>query len=293
MTLGRNYVVISPVRNEEEHLPRTIDSMLAQTVRAQRWVIVDDGSSDRTGSIAQAAAARHSWIKVLHRSDRGVRKAGGGVVETFYEGYATVEGLEYDYLIKLDGDLSFEPDYFERCFQQFEARPGLGIAGGTICRATEEGPEPESRIDPRFHVRGATKIYRQDCWRGIGGLIQAPGWDTLDEVKANMLGWETATLSDINAIHHRPTGAAYGIWNDMVKGGRANYIAGYHPVFMTIKCMKRLFDPPYLIGGTGLFWGYLLSALKRTPQVPDDELIKYFQAQQMRRLFFRKSLWSQ
>jgi glycosyltransferase involved in cell wall biosynthesis len=292
MNTEPHYVVVTPVRNEEKYLPLTIESMAAQTLRPMKWIIVNDGSTDHTGKIADDAAKAHPWIQALHRADRGFRQAGGGVVDAFDEGYRRVENQRWDYLVKLDGDLSFEVDYFERCFARFDETPCLGIAGGTICSATPRGIEVESKIDPRFHVRGATKIYRAACWQAIGGLIHAPGWDTLDEVKANMLGWSTQTLPEMKVIHHRPTGAAYGTWKDRVKGGTANYISGYHPLFMVIKCMRRSIERPYLFGSLALLFGYLKARMNGTARVDDRALIHYFQQQQMRRLLGKKSLWS-
>lgn len=292
MDKTRNYVVVSPVRNEEKHLALTINSMVAQTIRPLSWVIVNDGSRDDTGRIAEQATDANPWIKVVNRPDRGFRQAGGGVVEAFYEGYRLIENLSWDYVVKLDGDLSFAPDYFEQCFIEFERDERLGIGGGTICCRVGEIIEPEAKADPRFHVRGATKIYRSTCWHRIGGLIAAPGWDTLDEIKANMLGWATYTLSDVKVLHHRPTGAAYGTWNDRVKNGMANYVSGYHPLFMLLKCARRMTAEPYVVGGLGLLFGFVKGYLKRIPQVEDRALIGYLRQQQMNRLLGRKSLWN-
>jgi poly-beta-1,6-N-acetyl-D-glucosamine synthase len=286
------YVVISPVRNEQSHLLLTVQSMANQTAKPTCWVIVDDGSTDATGHITEEAARSHAWIKVVHLEDRGFRKPGGGVVDAFYEGFPLVANYPWEYIVKLDGDLSFEPAYFEKCFMHFRSNPRLGIAGGTICSAHGPLIEPESRVDPKFHVRGATKIYRKACWQEIGGLIHAPGWDTLDEVKANMLGWSTSTLPDINVIHHRPAGAAYGLWKDRVKGGVGYYTIGYHPVFMLLKCLRRMAEKPYIIGGCGLWFGFLKGHVRRFPRVRDRALIKYFRQQQLNRMLGRKSLWS-
>ena len=121
----------------------------------------------------------------------------------------------------------------------------------------------------------------------------AAGWDTVDELKANMHGWTTLTFPEIRLVHHRPTGEAYGTWADWVKNGRANYVAGYHPLFMAVKCLKRLADQPYVIAACGLFWGYLAALLRRVPRVDDPDLIRYFQRQQMNRLLRRRSLWDQ
>jgi poly-beta-1,6-N-acetyl-D-glucosamine synthase len=287
-----SYVIVSPTRDEEKYLQFTIDSLAAQTVRPRLWVIVNDGSGDRTADIANSAALQYHWIRVVHRLNRGNRQAGSGVMEAFYDGLALLDSIRWDFLIKLDADVSFGSDYVQRCLKRFDSDSKLGIGGGTVCRKTETGKlEPESKIDPAFHVRGATKIYRKECWEQIGGLIRAPGWDTVDELKANMLGWKTLTFPDIPLEHHRPTGKAYGTWNDLVKGGRGNYIAGYHPVFMTVKCLRRLFCKPYFIGGCALWMGFMKAYLRRAPQVPDPQLIRYFHKQQLNRLLFKKSLW--
>ena len=165
MSKQTSYVVVTPARDEAKYIPLTIESLAAQKIRPTNWIIVNDGSADETGQIAEEAARLHGWIKVINRVDRGFRKAGGGVVDAFYEGYRCVEHDYWDYVVKLDGDLSFAPDYFEKCFQHFEQAPRLGIAGGTVCRSVEGVLEVESKRDPKFHVRGATKIYRRKCWK--------------------------------------------------------------------------------------------------------------------------------
>ena len=131
--LNANYVIISPVRDEEAHLRSTIRSMAAQTVRPREWIIVNDGSSDDTAKIIDNAAARNTWIRAVHRADRGFRKSGGGVVEAFNEGLAALETTDWEFIVKLDGDLSFDSTYFEKCFRRFADEPALGIGGGMIC----------------------------------------------------------------------------------------------------------------------------------------------------------------
>lgn len=286
-----SYAIITPVRNEQDHLPRMIDSVVAQTIRPQSWIIVNDGSTDRTREIADHAAKTHPWIQVIHRQDRGFRKPGGGVIDAFYEGYTLLGNLDWNFLVKLDADLVFAADYFQSCFEKFEKNPKLGIGGGLICR--KEGPSlvVESRGDPAFHVRGATKIYRRACWNAIGGLVKAPGWDTIDEVKANMTGWQTYTFNDLPLHQLKDTGSADGAWPNWVKNGRANYITGYHPLFMAAKCLKRVFTPPLVVGASGLAWGFVSGYLKRIPRVNDTAMIQYIRREQMKKLTMRPSLW--
>lgn len=283
------YVVITPVRDEAKHLEKTILSMLAQTVRPHEWIIVDDGSTDGTGEIADRYARKHSWIKALHRKDRGFRKSGGGVIEAFNAGYAAIATSEWDFLVKFDGDLSFAPTYFEQCLRYFAAEPALGIGGGDVYH--DIGGSLVLEKNPRFHVRGATKIYRRACWDAIGGLIQAPGWDTLDEVKANMLGWKTRCFPDLKLIHHKYTGSADGSWGNWVKNGRGAYISGYHPAFVIVKSIRRAFEKPLLIGGLGLLYGFVSSFFLGVPRVEDKALITYLRKQQLNRLLLKESIW--
>ena len=283
------YIIVTPARDEEEHIEKTILSVVQQTVRPTQWIIVDDGSRDKTGSIIDSFAASYPWIKPVHRSNRGFRQAGRGVINTFYDGYEQIDAPGWGFIVKLDADLSFAPDYFECCFEEFAKDPGLGIGGGGIWHQQDGGLKLEP--NPTFHVRGATKIYRRECWEKLGGLLRAPGWDTVDEVKANMLGWTTRTFPDLAVLHWRFTGAADGAWRDCIKNGRANYFAGYHPVFMLFKCMRRLGVRPYIIGACGLFWGFLSSYVQGVAQVTDNDLIKYTRKQQMRRLLFQESIW--
>lgn len=284
------YVVVSAVRDEEANIGNLIESVLRQTMRPIEWVIVDDGSHDRTADIARKYAETEPWIHVLRRKDRGFRRSGGGVMEAFYDGFASLRSADWDFLVKLDGDLSFSEDYFQRCLRRFANNPKLGIGGGVIAYAADGGGL-RLEVTHAFHVRGATKIYKRQCWSEIGGLIVAPGWDTLDEVKANMLGWQSRTFDDIPIIQHRQTGAADGSWKDNFKNGRANYICGYHPLFMMLKCVKRIFQRPFLVGSAGLAAGFLTGYLKGLPQVADRDVIRYLRQQQMQRLRFKQSIW--
>jgi biofilm PGA synthesis N-glycosyltransferase PgaC len=140
-------------------------------------------------------------------------------------------------------------------------------------------------------IRGATKIYRKACWNTIGGLLPVPGWDTIDEVKANSCGWTTRSFPNLHLVHQRDTGAADGLWPTLVKYGRANYICGYHPLFMIGKCLKRLAQRPYFIGSVGLVYGFLSGYLMKVSQVDDPSVIRYLRRQQMRRIFGRETMW--
>ena len=305
------YVVISPVRNEAEYLSRTMQSMVDQSVKPSQWVLVNDGSNDGTGDIIEDWASRHGWILAVHRLDedrfapgyrgqeneaagerrknRGKRAIEAKEIEAFLAGYERITVAEWEFLVKLDGDVGLGADYFEKCFAKFVADPNLGIGGGVICHQFRGGLKVEP--SPRFHVRGATKIYRRACWEQIGGVIRAPGWDTIDEVKANMLGWSTRSFPDLKVVHYRYTGGANGSWRNAVKNGLWSYISGYHPIYMLARCLNGLTKKPCVVGSVGLFWGFMSGYIWNIGQIEDRKIIRYLRKQQMRRLLRLNTIW--
>jgi len=283
------YVVVTPVRDEQDYLPLTIESMVRQTVSPQEWIIVDDGSKDNTWKIVQEAAKQHSWIRGVQRTDRGYRKWGAGIIEAFYSGFEALICRDWEFMSKLDGDLSFEPDYFESTFRKFRENPKIGIGGGVLYHY--ESGEKVLERHPVFHVRGGVKIYRKACWDAIGGLWVGPGSDTVDEVKANMLGWTSMSFTDIHMIHHRFTGASWGRWGGLVKDGKIDYVCGYHPLFVLAKSIVRLVRRPYIWGSVAHVYGYMIAHLQRIGRVDDPELIKYLRRQQLARLMGAQTIW--
>lgn len=250
---------------------------------------MNDGSSDRTGEIIDRYARDYSWIRAVHRKDRGSRKWGGGIIEAFYDGFHALTCSDWEFMSKMDGDLSFEPGYFEGALKKFKDNPKLGIGGGFLYHVDNGQRTLEEH--PTFHVRGGAKIYRRACWEAIGGLWVGPGSDTVDEVKANMLGWSTTSFGDLQIQHHRWTGASYGRWNGIAKDGITDYVSGYHPLFFLAKSIARAFRKPFIVSSLALGYGYLQACLRREPRVDDPEMIRYLRQQQMARLMGKKTIW--
>lgn len=221
--------------------------------------------------------------------NRGDRAIEAKEIIAFHRGFSRIRfGESWKFVVKLDADVGFAPDYFERCLREFASEPALGVGGGNVVNKIPEGIEKESH--PSFHVRGATKIYRRACWEEMGGISTAQGWDTLDEVKANNLGWRTRTFPDIEILHYRPTGAANGAWKNGVKNGMWSYQIGYHPIFLLLRSGRQLFRRPYLTGSAALVTGYCLAALSGKPKA-DIELAKYVRQQQWTRIAGKATMW--
>jgi len=190
--------------------------------------------------------------------------------------------------VKLDADLSFAPDYFERLLRKFEEDPSLGVGGGMLYQARPHGLVLERA--PLWHVRGATKVYRQECFSQIGGVEECLGWDTIDELRAEMNGWGTRSFEDVTAVHHRPTSSVGGLVRGTARLGRGSYYLGSDPVFMVARSVRRMLHPPYVIGGLAMFAGYCDAWLRGSSRYEDEELMSYLRGQQRRRLTLRKRI---
>lgn len=278
-----SYAIVSPVRNEAKYLERTIQSVVKQTQRPAEWVIVDDGSSDDTVKLAEAAAAQHPWIKVMRRANRGFREPGRGVVEAFNEGLAQLANKQHDFLCKMDGDLEFAPDYFETLLRAFAQRPGLGMASGATFLQRPDGKIIQEKVAPNFVV-GPIKLYRRACFEEIGGLEPHLGWDTIDVYRARMRGWETANFPELIVIHLRQMGTAKGIVWGKMKTGMGEYYYGSHPLFVVARCLYRMTERPYGVIGFSIALGYLRSLVRREPRMNDPQFVKFLRAEQLSRL---------
>lgn len=275
------YVVISPVKDEAAFIETTICSMIEQTKRPAIWIIVNDGSRDATEAIVQKYAQEYDWIRLVNRQDAGIRKRGKGVVEAFYTGFDTL-AEPYDFIVKLDGDVSFGPQYFELLLTQFANNPLLGIAGGGLY----ERPDGKTWVlyTTRDHVRGGTKIYRRECFEAIGGLVASMGWDGIDEWEALTKGWEVQSFLDPKIYHYRCTGAATGYLKSCIEQGHGAYRMGYHPLFMVARGIRRMTDRPYLIGGTAMIGAYFMAWLGKQEMLADPEVVHYIRQTQLKKL---------
>lgn len=269
-------LIISPVKDEAAYLSRTIDSMVAQTVRPTVWLIVNDGSTDETGAIADAAAARHPWIQVLHRPAGTQRRVGPGVVEAFYAGLALFDLDRFDYVCKLDGDLEFPPRYFEELLRRFDANPRLGTASGKAHVPVGDRFVLERTGDQFSH--GVAKLYRRECFEEIGGFVREVMWDGIDCHRCRMLGWEAVSYSDPElAIKHlRLMGSSFkSVYHGRVRWGRGQYFMGTHPVYIMAISAYRMAERPWVLGGLSLLYGYWKAAIERKPRYDDPEFRRY------------------
>ena len=250
------YVIISPVKDEERYIEATLRSVTGQTLKPVRWIIVDDGSRDGTVDIIHRYMSRFAFIHLVRNSNRERRKTGAPVIRAFNAGLAELGPVGYDFIVKLDCDLAFEPDYFERLLHHFRTHPGLGIASGVYFEKQPNGAWLEIRM-PAYHAAGACKVIRRECFEQIEGFIPSAGWDTVDEIRAMSRGWHTRHFRELPMQHLKPEGSGIGQLRTSFMHGEIFYLTGGSKIFLLLKTIRRVFQKPYLINAFSMLRGYL------------------------------------
>jgi poly-beta-1,6-N-acetyl-D-glucosamine synthase len=278
------YVLITPARNESAFIEKTLESMIAQTAPPLRWVIVDDGSTDRTAEIVQRYAKRHPWIEMIRRPRRLERNF-AAKVHAFNTGLDRVKSLQFEAIGNLDADVSFGPDHFEFLLQKLVEDPALGVTGTAYSQtgfdSTKDSFEGESS------VHGACQLFRYQCFREIGGYVanRGGGVDWIAVTTARMKGWRTRNFPERRFRHHRPMGTAErGPAGALFSYGEKDYYLGGSPLWQLFRVGYRMAKPPIFIGGLALLCGYVWAALRRMERPVSRDLMLFHRREQITKL---------
>ena len=279
-----SYVLVTPARNEEAFIEKTIESMTRQTHLPLKWVIVDDGSTDRTAEIVSRYLPEYAWIELVQMPQRRDRSF-AAKVGAFKAGYERVKGLPYEIIGNLDADISFEGDHLEFLAGRFYEDPTLGVAG-TVFREEGYSSEKDS-FEGHKHVSGQCQLFRKQCWAEIGGYIphRAGGIDWMAVTTARMMGWKTNSFREKWFFHYRHLGTAErSILSSLFSYGEKDYYLGGHPVWEFFRVAFRTTKYPYIFGGLSLGMGYCWAFVRRTPRPVSRELMAFHRKEQMNKL---------
>lgn len=277
-----SYAIVTPVRDEAGYIAQTIESVIAQSHRPARWVIVDDGSTDQTPAIVRASTSGVNWISVLSTGSQR-RNLGSAEIVAFAKGLATIQDMTFDYLVKLDGDVRLERDYFKQILDRMSSEPRWGIASGVYCE--EMGGRWMPVKMPAYHAAGASKVIRRECYQEIGGFVPRKGWDTVDEIRAGLNGWKTGHFPDIQFRHLKPEGVAMGALSTHRFHGEIYYQTGGGVPFLLAKSLHRMCTAkPLLLGGLAMVMGYLAAQLGGTPRLVSTAEARFYRRMLNRRL---------
>jgi glycosyltransferase involved in cell wall biosynthesis len=277
------YVLITPAHNEERFIPKTLESMAAQTSLPERWIIVNDGSTDKTAEIAADYAQRFPWIQVVHRSPRLDRHF-GAKVHAFNAGLERVGSLDFDVIGNLDADISFDPEYLSFLMRKFSEDPKLGVAGTPF---TEDGGYDTARdsFEGENHVAGGCQLFRRRCFEDVGGYIANPagGVDWIAVTTARMKGWKTRSFPEKRFHHYRTLGTA---GRSRVAAsfsyGEKDYYLGGSPLWQLFRVAYRATKQP--LDAAALLTGYCWAAARRMRRPVSRELMCFHRREQMKKL---------
>src|SRR6266850_1037493 len=282
--LALPYVLITPARNEEAFIEKTIQSVIRQTVLPVKWVIVDDGSTDSTSRIVNQYLERHAWIEMIEMPQNRERNF-AKKVHCINAGYERVKGVRYEVIGNVDADISFEEDYFEYLLSQLTADTALGVVGTHF---REKGYSSDiDTMSGQDYVTGACQVFRRKCFEDIGGYIpnKAGGIDWIAVTSARMIGWKTRSFSEKFFFHHRHAGTAQrGALVAAFLMGEKDYYLGGHPAWEIFRVFYRMAKQPYLFGGLMLGFGYAWALLRRIDRPVSDELMKFHRKEQLLKL---------
>ena len=291
------YIIITPAKNEGEFIENTIKSVISQSILPQEWIIVDDGSTDDTVEKIKKYLPKYSWIKLVERKTKQEKRSGGGkVVRAFNEGYEHVKIVNYDFITKLDADLSFANNYFECISNAFKNNSKLGICGG-VCYI-ERNKNLIKENANMYHVRGALKSIRIECYNEIGGFKTELFWDGIDEHTARYMNWEVYSI-DVQVIHHRPTNSAYSPLIFDFKNGYAARQRRASFMLTVIRSILKARTSPYTLNSFAYIFGFLWALFKREKNILEKNIskamnqfdyMKLFRKKQFRNKYLNKEL---
>ena len=275
MQHGHNYILISPVKDEERYVERTITAVVSQTLRPLLWILVDDESSDQTPRILERYARKFEWVKTMRLQGLSKMKPGAAEVRAFNAGYQAIGNTNFDYLVKLDCDLDLPSDYFERLVERFLQDPKLGIASGIYLEKTKDKWSPVTM--PAYHAAGASKMMRRACHDDIGGLIAERGWDTVDEIRAQMAGWKTCHFEDLRFFHLKTEGSRVGSLRTSAMQGEVYYLTGGSGLFFLLKLLDRsIRAKPMFIASIAMLSGFLSFLISGKKRLVNDAEARFY-----------------
>lgn len=279
-----SYIVITPAYNEEQHIEKTIKSMLSQTVLPLKWMIVSDGSTDKTDEIITHFSLITHWIEYFRLPEHTDRNF-ASKANCFNSAYCKIKNLNYDIIGNLDADISFEIDYFEFILNQFRVNPMLGVAGTPFTENLKRAYNYNfTNIE---HVSGACQLFRKQCFEEIGGYIpiKSGGIDWVAVTTARMKGWKTQTFTEKTCVHHRSIGTVnQNALKMKFRYGQKDYLLGSHPLWQVFRSIYQMKFKPYIVGGLLLFLGFAWSGLFRYKRSISKELMQFNRSEQMKRL---------
>lgn len=276
------YILVTPCKNEEESLPKLAQSVIGQEISPILWVIVDDGSIDKTPEILESYCEQYPWILSLRLTEKP-RDLGIHVSSVYRTGfdvaikYCKENNLDYAYVACVDADIILDKDYFSSLMSKCESDTSLGICSGHIGNIIH-GKIVWSKYNEDLPSGGA-RLWSKKCFEDTGGYQLTCSPDSVSNVKAKLRGWSTKYFATPKAISTRAYSSAQGQWKGYYRLGCNNYFIGYTPIHALLKSLRYMYSKNgYYKTGIGLAYimGYFSYYLSGKVRIADDEILNYY-----------------
>jgi glycosyltransferase involved in cell wall biosynthesis len=278
----KDYILVTPCKNEEESLPKLVESILGQEIVPLLWVIVDDGSTDRTPEILRDIVSKHLWIQTVTLSEKP-RDLGVHVSHVYRTGFDVAikhcedNNINYHYVASVDADIILDGNYFSSLIKEFEADSNLGICSGHIGNIINGSVVWNSYREDL--PSGGARLWVRDCFEDTGGFLLTCSPDSVSNVKAKLRGWSTRQFSTTKAVSTRAYSSAQGQWKGYQKLGSNNYFIGYSPIHICLKGFKMLYSKngSFKHGvGIAYVYGYFHDLILNKPRIADAEVLEFY-----------------
>ncbi len=286
------YAAITPAYNEENYIRYILESMCSQTLKPELWIIVNDGSSDTTAEIAEHYAKNFDWIRVIEHPGVEGRSLGPKVVRAFNFGLHTIDIAGYEFIVKLDADISLPENYFEKVAATFKNKQHIGVCGGISQLVNSEVTQVLNRgFD---HVSGTAKSYRRECFEAMGGLREVHGWDILDEHLVRYHGWSVKTIDYLVITHHRTPIRNLSAWRRSYDAGKWYCRMRYGVPAMFGYAIQQSFRTPLFIAWFPTLLGYIYAISNGEKPYIDRDAGKFIRHHMNRRFvsYIKQKLFS-
>lgn len=268
-----DYYIVIPIHNEEAFLKSTLDSILLQTIPPKKVILVNDNSTDGTENIINQYCTASSLFQKLNTISSTKHMPGSKVINAFNKGLEVLD-QHYDVIVKLDADVILPTNYFEVICSHYQKNKNLGICGGFIYEQNNAGEWMLNHPMDKDHVRGAIKAYSKACFKAIGGLKNAMGWDTVDELLARFHGFTIQTDATLKVKHLRPTGKSYNPKAKRLQG-KAMYTMRYGFVITCIASIKMALKNKSIKSFWNNIFGYIQAYNNKTSYIVTEEEGKF------------------
>ena len=276
-----NYYIVIPAHNEAKNIAFTLRSIVWQSVKPKKLVVVNDNSTDETEKIIESYAKKHKWISIVNISSDAIHLPGSKVIQAFHKGFEILD-TNYDIMVKLDADLILPNNYFETIISHFKSDDTIGMAGG-FAYIEKNGNWILENLTDKDHIRGAFKAYRKECFLQIGNLKPAMGWDTVDELLCKFYGWKVITYDNLKVKQIKPTGANYDK-NARYKQGEVFYTLGYGFRASAIASAKLALMKKKPLLFFDYIKGFWKAKMAKTPLLVTNEQAKFIRKYRLQKM---------